>query len=250
MLGLDDEDAARVGRRTLQWARALAEPDEESGREPDALQAAALYRLAAGYLLLDPEAGRSACAEAAGHLREIGDSYANPLAVCATGYAVLDTAVVEESLTPAARAHLLTMLAWDALADDEQDGLERYWGWRRAAEPDAPLPASHLRIPLSATVAVLDAAIGESPDRLAPAVSALLSRVDEVYGAAMRDRYHWRLMLSRVMPVEPEIVAPLAVAALAGRRAGAPLEEHLAGAGGAPARVALSIATSIAASAS
>jgi hypothetical protein len=242
MLGLEDEVVARVGRRTLQWAQALAQSDEGSTRQ--AVEAGALYRLAAGYLLLVPDVGRDACAEAAVYLQTLDDSYANPLAVCAGGpervWAALDRPPNDERLDPAERAHELTALAWAAVTTDEPGARRRYWDRRSESEPVAPLPANRLGLPLATTMALLDAAVSHSPERLARAVDEMLSRIDDVFGAAMLDHYHWQRLMSRVMPVEPEIVAPLAVAVAVAGGAEQEIERR------APARVALDVASWIA----
>jgi hypothetical protein len=140
-----------------------------------------------------------------------------------------------------AGAHVMTALAW-ASVTGAPEARQLYQAHHEVAEAVAPLPANRLRMPLAATAAVLDAAVRGSPRALATAVEELLSRTDEVFGAAMLDWYHWRHMLSRVMPVEPEIVAPLAVAVAAGYRAEDQVVERRA-----PALVALGIASSIAA---
>jgi hypothetical protein len=240
MLGLDHEEALRVGRRTWQWARALVE--SEAG-ERELLQGAALYRLAAGHLLLEPWAARDLCAEAAAHLRFASDTYADVLAVCADDRETLRWAIAAtpgDRLTAAGHAHVLIALAWASVTGDRA-ARQAYGAHRGAAEAVAPLPANRLRMPLAATVAVLDAAITDAGPRLASAVHELLSRTDEVFGVAMLDEYHWRRMLSRVWPVEPELIAPLAVAVRAGYR-----DDQRPVDRGRPAQVALGIASSIA----
>jgi hypothetical protein len=240
-LELDATEAHHVGRRTLQWAQAVERDAPDSERK--ALQAGALYRLAVGFLLLGGDDGRAACAQAAGYLRLVGDSYAAVLSVCAgdrDGVRWAIEVAPDDALTPTQRAHVMTALAWAAVTGDP-DMRERYWATSAAVESVAPSPAGRLRLPLAVTAAVLDAAVAQDAERLGRAVDDLLSRTDEVFGAAMLDRYHWQHMVSRVMPVEPEIVAPLAVAVVAG--APTSVERR------APARVSLSIAAWLAASA-
>jgi hypothetical protein len=134
----------------------------------------------------------------------------------------------------------MTVLAWASVTGDEQ-AREPFFAHNDAAGAAAALPANRLRMPLRATTAVLDAAVVDAAPRLHRAVDELLSRIDEVFGAAMLDRYHWRRMMSRVMSAEPEVVAPLAVAVAAGYSPEQARDRH-----DRPARVALEVAASIA----
>jgi hypothetical protein len=239
LLHLDAARVARVAARTRQWAHAL----DEAGRSADDIspgtaerkqrEAAALYALAASYALLAAhDTARLACRQAAGHFYRLGSSYAHPFAVCADDQRTLRTVLERppaDRAAPSERLYEMTALAWLDVTSPEH---ERQLGardllraHRKRANLVRPLPAGNLRLPLGATTSVLIAAVAVAADgpgqlgQLAASVRGLLLRADEVVATAMLDRYHWGHLMSSVMPVEPEILAPIAIAIEAAERA-------------------------------
>lgn len=91
----------------------------------------------------------------------------------------------------------------------------------RAAEAAAKEPAGRIGLPLEATArvlaaaeALLDEGAAKMP-QLAGALHDYLVRLDDIAGAARADGFHWRNLLSSVLPVEPEATAVGAIVAAA-----------------------------------
>jgi hypothetical protein len=271
LLQLDADEVLRVGTITAQWANALArladrqDEGEIRVRERQAREAASLYVLAGSYqLLVGHDSARNTCAQAASRLSAVGSSFAQPLAVCGNDEGVLRRSLstsATDDVSPTTRAHLMLGLAWLSVSEYGGDvgGVARSMlsAHHDQAAMALPIPVGRLDVPLEVTASLLTAAVGvgiegrSEPDRLSAAARSLLLRTNEVVATAMTDHYHWHLMMSYVMPVEPEVVAPLAVAVVAADRARAtdetiaPLGDLIGGLPP-PARVALGVAEWIA----
>lgn len=95
----------------------------------------------------------------------------------------------------------------DPLADDvELDALFAY------AESLRPFLVGHLEVPVSfyleLAAGATEAIYGEEPlEALDPALAQFLERGGEAVRMAMADRYHWPILVTDVMPIEPELLA-------------------------------------------
>ncbi|HEY6781116.1 MAG TPA: hypothetical protein VI111_09185 [Thermoleophilaceae bacterium] len=243
LMGLDPEELERVAHRTEQWAGALensfrdrmqsAEGGEGREAEFDQLhwEIASLFAIAGGYrLLLDYGKAVEPLNLAAHHLAATGSFYAHALAVCAGDHDSAWVGRLEEQAPPSNATEselLLLRLGWlDAGAGG---GAEDVRGALREqlerATPGGYAEAGRLGIPLSSTMRVLEA-VG-AVDREQAGVEALtlplhdlLTRAYEVTAAAMSDTWHWRRLMSSVLPVEPELAALGAVVMAVARRHG------------------------------
>jgi hypothetical protein len=248
LMGLDSEELDRVAHRTEQWAlgalesfsdRApFAEGDDEvaAGFERLHREVGSLFAIAGGYrLLLDYPTAVESLSRSVQHFAEARSSYAHALAVCAgdLGSGWLDGLRQEGRPSNATESELLLLrLAWlDAKAEGRAEGVRAaLLGQTEIAMPDGYAEAGRLGIPLSSTMRVLDAVrrIDREqayPGALAVPVRDFLTRAYEVTSAAMSDRWHWRRLMSSVLPVEPEAAALGAVVMSVAMRHG--LEDEL-----------------------
>jgi hypothetical protein len=214
-------------------------------------EAASLFTIAGSYrMLLDPDLARQSLAPAALHLTASGTSFAYPVAICggSAELALMSLLDAVPAATPADQANALLAWGWMNVAEDQEQpqGRVSTEGFRRPFEPRhrvffaremlqghldqaraaAQAPVGRLRIPLGAIAHVVNAADRvaqeqEGPVRLATALHDALVRMHDVTAVAMADRYHWRRLMSSVLPVEPEAVVLAGVAVAAARRAGA-----------------------------
>lgn len=236
ILGLEPETLTRVAHRTVQWAGAIESQIDEielgeapvGPRQPRREQlhreAASLFAIAGSYrLLLDAGEARPALLAAAGHSVAVGSTFAHPLAVCGADIGIAGTALkgTDRPLSADDRADVLLGLGWldmaaPSQAMDEARGVLH--NHLEVARSVAETPVGRLRIPLEATIRVVseaDAVAHGGADGLAGLAASLhdaLIRIHDVTSAAMGDRFHWRRLLSNVLPVEPEAAALGAIA--------------------------------------
>jgi hypothetical protein len=241
-LDLDPESVPRIGRHALGWAAALAESDVARRRGGEVR---ALYRLAASCQLLEDPTDGSTLMDAAGRLADLGDTYSYVLAVCARDSEAVSPAVFapDRRATPTEDAHVLIALASAAVASDDEGIRERYETQSRTTSDHRGVWLGQLLAPASTVSSMLDSVVLNQPRDAIEGFAWLLRSVSETTAAAMTDRYHWQRMMTRVMPVDPEIVALLVVALTAqGSTDGLWPDEWMLEM---PAEVALEIATSI-----
>jgi hypothetical protein len=240
-LGLDPRVVRRVAHRTQQWGEAL-ERDAigEDLQNPPALrhdqeqkrrETASLFAIAGSYrLLLDVGEARYPLQRGAQHFNALGSPFAHPLAVCGDETQIVGAALQEDrQLSAPDRANVLLALGWldqtgpGPVAADAHDALRSHL---ELAGPVAETPVGRLRVPMAAIAAVVaaaDSAAHQEADLqpLVAAVHDVLIRIHDMTAAAMQDRYHWKNLLSGVLPVEPEAAALAAIAMAAAMRRGA-----------------------------
>jgi hypothetical protein len=230
---------------------------EESGQltpsQSEALrtEAASLFTIAGSYrMLLNPNLARQSLEPAALHLTASRTSFAYPVAICggSSELALISLLDAVPAITPADQANALLAWGWMDVAEDQEqpqgrvssEGLrdpfesrhrvffarEMLRGHLDQARASAQAPVGRLQIPLGAIAHVVNAADRvaqeqEGPARLSTALHDALVRMHDVTAVAMADRYHWRRLMSSVLPVEPEAVVLAGVAVAAAQRVGA-----------------------------
>jgi hypothetical protein len=241
-LGLDPELVDRVAERTVEWGTALSLSARDARNAHEAQQslreAASLLAIGGSYrLLLDVTGAQEPLRMAAEHFRRLGNFFAHPLSVCAADTSAARAALDAPSgpLKAVDRAHVLLALGWvdvdarGAMIDAEArqlGGIERdvLFTHMSQAEPVAAAEVGRLRVPLDATMRVVqaaDALAHEGREHMRGLVTHLhdfLLRAHDVTAAAARDRFHWAQLMSSVLPVEPEAAALGAVVMRAATR--------------------------------
>lgn len=242
LLELDRELLERVSRRTHQWGQATANLIQGDAREEirddrsaDSLatlhgEAASLFMIAGSYrMLFDIDAARASLLPAARHFHANGSSFVYPLAICAQApeLALESLSRLPLELTAEDRANVLLALGWiEVTAGDRfADARDLFREHLLMARPAAQAAVGRMRIPLGALTQTLEAADRtareeEGPRRLIAALHDALMRMHDVTAAAMADRYHWRGLMSSVLPVEPEAVVLAGAAMAVAQRAG------------------------------
>jgi hypothetical protein len=231
IMGLERDALERVAHRTQQWGKSLERSlsadrgsDQERvsvrGEEQLRREIASLFTIAGSYqLLLRASSAVEPLHAAADHFVAVGSPYAHALAVCGGDQ---DAAWVgrlgdgDRPLSAADRALVLLRLGWLDTSLREPQGATRQalFAHIERAAPVGPTEVGRLRVPLDATLRVLrnvDAMlyddVGRGIDALAVSARDFLTRAHDVTAAAMADSFHWRNMLSSVLPVEPEAAA-------------------------------------------
>jgi hypothetical protein len=176
---------------------------------------AALGRLQ--HCLIQPAGFGAQGLAAARHHVAVGSFYAHALAVCSADEDAGWLRRLDESHRPLSasdRALVLLRLGWLDTSVREGAAREALFAHMDQAAPVAPTEVGRLRIPLDATMRVLQAVdgmlyedAGRGIDAVAASTHDFLTRAHDVTAAAIADRFHWRNMLSSVLPVEPEAVA-------------------------------------------
>jgi hypothetical protein len=233
------------------------EEQEESGQSTHSRaevlrgEAASLFTIAGSYrMLLDPGLAQQSLVPAALHLTANRNSFAYPVAICGGSAELALSSLLEAAPAgaPQDQANALLAWGWMGVAEDQAQprgrvsaegfgdrfesrqhpffAREVLQGHLDQARASAQMPVGRLRIPLGAIAHVVNAANRvaqekEGAARLSMALHDALVRMHDVTAAAMADRYHWRRLMSSVLPVEPEAVVLAGVAAAAARRAGA-----------------------------
>jgi hypothetical protein len=241
-LGLERETLERVAHRTRQWGEAIVrtidaemEERDEGSSPPRELErrlreAASLFALAGSYLLLlDAREARNALRTAASHFTLLESSYSHPLAVCAANAEIASSALNsgdDRRLAASDRANVLLSLGWLDIAGEKQfiaDARPSLLGHLDRAHSVAETRVGRLRLPLDATLRVISAADAVAheeagPKALVASLHDALIRIHDVTSSAAADRFHWRALMSSILPVEPEAAALCAVAMSAAMR--------------------------------
>jgi len=232
--GLTPKTLSRVAHRTQQWGEAIereisrpslsddVELPSRDDRERKRREVASLFAIAGSYrLLLDVDEAAGSLRRSARHFAALGSAFAHPLAVCGTEAEISIGALGEDRpLSAEERGDVLLALGWldltapTRVATQARNALQ---GHLELAGAVAETPVGRLRIPLDAAARVISAADsvaheGTALDPLAASLHDALIRIHDVIAAAMRDRFHWRRLLSSVLPVEPEAAALGAIA--------------------------------------
>jgi hypothetical protein len=240
-LELDRVLLDNVAERTEEWGRALAEPrgePTEAATETTLYEAASLMTIAGSYwMLVDARRASSVFREAAGLYLRVENRFAHAVAICGADTRVAYGALKEQSapLSPSSRANVMLALGWlECVSPDVQaaarEGIDAH---TRAAEPSATQPVGRIGLPLHAIVRVVGAAealLYDGSDAMPSLTGALhdyLVRADDIARAARADSFHWRNLLSSVLPVEPESTAVGAIVAAAAMHHG--MENAVAG---------------------
>jgi hypothetical protein len=220
-LELDRVLLDNVTERTEEWGRALAQPRGEptgAATETTLYEAASLMTIAGSYwMLVDARRASSVLREAADLYLRLGNRFAHAVAICGADTRVAYGALEERStpLSPSSRAYVMLALGWlECVSPDVQaaarEGIDAH---TRAAEPTATQPVGRIGLPLDAIVRVVGAAealLDHGSDAMPSLRGALhdyLVRADDIGRAARADSFHWRNLLSSVLPVEPESTA-------------------------------------------
>jgi hypothetical protein len=230
-LGLDRELLANVAGRTEEWGLALSGGAEDASvpaiiPEPTLYEAASLLTIAGSYwMLLDARRASEVFRQAARLYQRLDDRFAHPVAICAGDTDVSFSALEERDtvLSPSSRAHVMLALGWLESGSPEARGAAKQGlaAHAQAAAPAATESVGRIGLPLDATVRVLTAAealLEEGQAAMPMLTGALhdyLVRLDDIARAARADSFHWRSLLSSVLPVEPEATAVGAIVAAA-----------------------------------
>jgi hypothetical protein len=229
MLGLEREAVQRLAHRSEQWARALEGPlesddasvaDQQSRDREQRLrrQIASLFTTAGSYrLVIEPQAAIEPFRGAAAHFEAVGSPYAHAVAVCAGDTQSEWVYTLDPSnLTPSARELVLLRLGWLNASSVKTHGQVRraLFAHMDAATSVGASEVGRLRLPLSATVRVLESVVVMLEDNSVRGLEAMsasvhdyLMRCHDLTALAMSDRFHWRNLMSGVLPVEPEAAA-------------------------------------------
>lgn len=180
----------------------------QSTAEPGAKVRAATMKIrAAGcWCLANPMRAPHVFSEASRLYEDLGHPFAIPAAICA-GRQELPSVDWRQSVAPDDWAYRSLWGAWSTASS-------------KNAAPAAPamsasghewIPVGQLGIPvrfyLDFSRDVNFAVRDRNHQLLARSLSQLLQRGTEPLKLAMTDRYHWRRIMSGVMPVEPELLA-------------------------------------------
>ena len=228
LLGIERETALRVAHRTEQWGRALENtlPPDRSQRDDARLvestrrirrEIASLFTTAGSYRLsVEPQGAAEDLRAAAAHFEAVGSPYAHAVAVCggdiqSSWMHELDRA--DRPLTASERELVLLRLAWLG-ASGFSIARRALLMHLDAATVDTAEEVGRLRVPLGSVLRVLEAVArmleDDSPqalDRMSASVHDYLMRCHDITAQAMSDRFHWRNLMSSVLPVEPEAAA-------------------------------------------
>jgi hypothetical protein len=177
VMGLERDALERVAHRTQQWGRSLERsfsadraPEEDRlsalGEEQLRREIASLLTIAGSYrLLLRASDAVEPLRAAADHFAAVGSLYAHALAVCSGDQDAGWVRRLDDSDSPlsaADRALVLLRLGWLDTSPRERNGAAREALFAHMEEdaPVAPTEVGRLRIPLGATMRVLQAVDG------------------------------------------------------------------------------------------
>jgi len=176
-------------------------------------------------MLLDARRASVVLTQAALLYQRLEDRFAHAVAVCAGDTDITFSALDEGDtpLSPSSRAQVMLALGWLEAASPRARGAAREGlaAHGRAAEPAATEAVGRIGLPLDATMRILSAAealLDEGAAEMPVVAGALhdyLVRFDDITRAARADGFHWRNLLSSVLPVEPEATAVGAIVARA-----------------------------------
>lgn len=250
-LGLEAQTLERVALHTEAWARSLersldidqeANTEDGPGSREEGMrrEVASLYAIAGSYrLLLEPPEAVASLHSAVVHFAATRSLFAHPLAVCSGDTStdwIGEFTGGDRVLSPNGRQLILLRLGWlDAIEGGrDQEVRAALFAHMDRAAPDSAAKVGRMGVPLDATVRLLasvDRMIGDDGDQdirqVVPNVHDFLIRAHDVTAGAMSDRFHWRSLMSSVLPVEPEAVALGAAVMAAALQRGA--EQELIG---------------------
>jgi hypothetical protein len=189
----------------------------ERGGEDDVLRAATLKVLAGScWSLIDPEQTFPAFATATALYQTASRSMGFVTTICADDPDPFEPD--EEPLpTPSSLAYQATELAWQLVNPDHYEvSIDPALEWLASIREWGPYPAGQLDVPLeqyldlAVEIASSDGifysdALASPP--LMDLLGRILRRIGEAVRLAMIDRYHWTLLESAIMPIEPEALA-------------------------------------------
>jgi hypothetical protein len=210
VLDLDFEVTLATAETADDYGTLLAEWRDEDHR----LRAATMKVLAgACWCLTELPRAPDAFAEARSIYQSLGRSFALVTAICAGEVNLPDIELLGSPTVDDLAFHALSV-AW-LLASDAADRLESDAILEQLAEDgrrSGLYLTGQLDIPyyhyLRLAQAVRAAARGEDAMRaLARPLPRILERATEPLRLAMSDRFHWRMIQTSVMPVEPELLA-------------------------------------------
>jgi hypothetical protein len=249
-LDLDRERLERVAHRTHQWGEAVAnlieqrlasEAPADSGELPTLetlhSEAGSLFAIAGSYrMLLGHGIARESMLPAAQHLAAERSTFSLLCAICGGEPGIAHESLYDlpAALLPGERSDVLLAAGWidvtgDRFSRDIASSVRQMFHQHlELARPAAEATVGRARIPLGTVAQAVGAAEElahaegemEGPmERLRLTLHDALTRMHEVTAAAMADRYHWKRLMSSVLPVEPEAVVLSAVAMAAATRA-------------------------------
>jgi hypothetical protein len=215
VLGLDPEVVLVTAETAEGYASFLAQTADTE----QLARAATMKVLAATcWCLVDPPRAPAVFAEASSWYADLGQPFAEVLSICA-GERLLTGS--DPSLGAAADelAYRALGVAWSLVSGSDDPhgdaaGLDALVAY---GESQRPFPVGHLEVPVSFYLelasGVAEVLYGAEPVRaLDPALARFLERGGEPVRMAIADEYHWTILATDVMPVEPELLAASRVA--------------------------------------
>ena len=203
MLAATTEGNARAHR-----ARMKEERDRNRlGWTRHEMLAASGFAVAASYWsLIDPHRAVAAYRLAAATYREIEHDYWIVAALAAGDRSAAGVAQALQETEPSSPQTLaFAMVAFAIVAGP--DGSSGFEGMSKWWSHFGNVPVGRLGIPLDIYRRCAQAMMRRDRESLMHEAPHYFARAAEVIGAASQDRFHWRSMLSSILPAEPEAAA-------------------------------------------